>query len=164
MIRPYVAGFPRDCRALRKGVAGGKGAELHRACGFTLIELLVVVAVIAVLAGLTIATLGGINDKTARDRTKAEVAVIAAALESYRSEHGRYPAPLSASNVPYTNISGYLPAERIQATNGTLLDPYGQAYVYVPAGGSIPTRSRVGFDLYSLGRDPAKTNSWIGNW
>ena len=131
---------------------------------FTLIELLFVVAVIAILAGLTIASLGGINDKAARDRTKTEIAAISTALESYRSEFGSYPAPINSSNLPHTNVAGYLPAEKITVINGTLLDPYGQPYIYVLPGAGTPTRSRVGFDLYSVGKDPAKTNAWIGNW
>jgi general secretion pathway protein G len=131
---------------------------------FTLIEILVVVAVITILAGITIGTLGGVNEKASRDRAKAEVAAISSALEAYRAEFGSYPTPLNSSNVPHTNIAGYLPAEKIQATNGTLMDPYGQPYIYLLPGGAIPTRNRVGFDLYSLGKDPAKTNAWIGNW
>jgi general secretion pathway protein G len=131
---------------------------------FTLIELLLVMAVIAVLAGLTIASLGGVNEKTARDLAKAEVAAIASALESYRTEQGSYPAPLSSSNVPHALIRGYLPAEKMTVVSNTIMDPYGQPYVYRLPGGDSPTRSRVGFDLYSVGKDPKKTNAWIGNW
>lgn len=151
-MTPFAKQGPRNCVTHTARLA------------FTLIELLVVVAVITILAGITIGTLGGVNDKTARDRAKAEVATISAALEAYRAQFGSYPAPLNSSNVPHALISGYLPAENIMATNGTLWDPYGQPYVYRLSGGPTPTRSRVGFDLYSLGRDPSKTNVWIGNW
>ncbi|MFM8887797.1 MAG: type II secretion system protein, partial [Chthoniobacterales bacterium] len=65
---------------------------IRRADAFTLIELLVVVAIIAILAGLTLATLGNVNRKGAESRARSEVAALAAAIDAYKLEFGSYPA------------------------------------------------------------------------
>ncbi len=126
--------------------------------GFTLIELLVVVAVIAVLAGLTLAALGGANQKAARDRTKAEIAAMANALESYKSQNGTYPQAVG-NKVPYNDIGGYLASERITVEGGNVKDPFGADYVYEQPG----QRNRVSFDLYSTAGETNET-ARIGNW
>ncbi len=128
--------------------------------GFTLIELLVVVAVIAVLAGITLAAMGGVNQKTARDRTKAEIVAMANALQAYHSQHGEYP-PAAGGLVPYEQIQGYLATERIELSGTKLVDPFGGDYFYARPG----TRNRVSFDLWSrAGAGATETNKFIGNW
>jgi len=59
--------------------------------GFTLIELLMVIAVIMVLAGITFGISRGVQNAQARAAAKAELAVIAQALETYKSKFGDYP-------------------------------------------------------------------------
>lgn len=59
--------------------------------GFTLIELLVVIAIIMVLAGITFGISRGVQNAQARAAAKAELAVIAQALETYKSKFGDYP-------------------------------------------------------------------------
>lgn len=59
--------------------------------GFTLIELLVVIAIILVLAGITFGISRGVQNAQARTRAKAELAVIAQALEGFKSTYGDYP-------------------------------------------------------------------------
>jgi general secretion pathway protein G len=130
--------------------------------GFTLIELLVVVAVIAILAGITLGALGRANQSAARDRTKAEIAVIANAIESYRSQNGEYPDPQDQNFVPYTAIRGYLPTDKVKVVNNVVVDFYGQPYYYLNSG---LRRNKVGFDLYSTaGASTNETHKYIGNW
>lgn len=58
---------------------------------FTLLELLAVIAIIAVLTGIVIGV-GRRATETGRvARAKAELAVLSAALESYKRQHGDYP-------------------------------------------------------------------------
>lgn len=59
--------------------------------GFTLIELILVIAVIMVLSGITFGIARGVQNAQARAAAKAELAVIAQALEGYKSTHGDYP-------------------------------------------------------------------------
>jgi prepilin-type N-terminal cleavage/methylation domain-containing protein len=95
-----------------------------RRSGFTLIELLVVVTVIALLAGITIGTLGAVQKKAARGRSAAEIAAIETALERYKVDFGDYPAVFSIStsgDVYAGNPSSYLgsPAN-IDPNNGQI--------------------------------------------
>ena len=62
-----------------------------RAAGaFTIVELLIVIAIILVLAGLTLATSGYIQTKSKRSRAEAEIAALSTALENYKADNGIY--------------------------------------------------------------------------
>ena len=67
--------------------------------GFTLIELLVVIAIIMVLAGITFGISSGVRNAQARASAKAELAVIAQALEGYKSTHGDYPWAIDSEEL-----------------------------------------------------------------
>jgi prepilin-type N-terminal cleavage/methylation domain-containing protein len=85
--------------------------------GFTLIELLVVVAVIIVLAGLVLSTVGYVQKKGARSRAETEIAAMSAAIESYKADNGIYPRGQSTSAPP----SG-IPIYTVAATGTDDLD------------------------------------------
>ncbi len=59
---------------------------------FTLVELLSVIAIIGILAAITIPALGGARDSAYRARTKAQFSQWAGAMELFRQEYGFYPA------------------------------------------------------------------------
>ena len=134
--------------------------------GFTLIELLVTITVIALLAGLTLAAVGGVNQKANRDKAKAEIAAICNALEQYKSVNDSYPAAGAGGFVPFAEtgetIRPFFIANKI-STNaaGELLDPYGKEYLYKKPGDKNP----ASFDVFSKGKDGATdTADDIGNW
>ena len=58
---------------------------------FTLIELLTVIAIIAILAGITLGVIKGVNERSAIGRAKAELSVLSQALEAYKLQYGDYP-------------------------------------------------------------------------
>jgi prepilin-type N-terminal cleavage/methylation domain-containing protein len=58
---------------------------------FTLIELIVVIAIIIILAGLVLSTVGYVQKKGARSRAETEIAAMSAACESYKADNGVYP-------------------------------------------------------------------------
>ncbi|MBV9463261.1 MAG: prepilin-type N-terminal cleavage/methylation domain-containing protein [Verrucomicrobiae bacterium] len=58
---------------------------------FTLIEMMLVVAIIAILAGITIASVTYLNRSAAVNKTKATMAKLAIALENYKADFGAYP-------------------------------------------------------------------------
>ncbi len=120
--------------------------------GFTLVEILVVIIVIAVLATLVAPNVfrhvGRARDTTAR----AQVELLAAALEAYRLDNDAYPtteqglaalraAPASEPR-PRDWRGPYLRRE-------VPADPWGRPYLYRSPGTANPET----YDLLSLGRD-----------
>jgi len=74
--------------AVNRKLAGDTPAT---ASAFTLIELLVVMAIIIVLAGLILSTMGYVQKKGARSRAETEIAAMSAACESYKADNAIYP-------------------------------------------------------------------------
>jgi prepilin-type N-terminal cleavage/methylation domain-containing protein len=162
--------------------------------GFTLIELLVVITVIAILAGLVLQTAGYVQKKAARSRAEAEIAALAAALESYKADMGDYPVGTngipSSTATPGTNnaflraalapSSGKVYFEFSKGmgtnsstlstnTNQAILDPFGEGYGYYytnSSAGAANAGIRSGTNFYDLWSraGTANTNQWIKNW
>lgn len=74
--------------------------------GFTLIELIMVVAIIAILASLTIGGLRYYDEKTKYSRTEVLIKSIESALEEYKRDNGSYPASTGNSRVLFTALYG----------------------------------------------------------
>ena len=72
--------------------------------GFTLIELLVVVAIIGLLATLSIVALNNARARARDARRVADIKQIQTALELYYNDQGSYPASLSTSIASGTTI------------------------------------------------------------
>ena len=71
---------------------------------FTLVELLAVIAIIAILAGLTLAAFSGVMNSAGRSRARTEISAVSAALESYKADNGAYP-PSPANGFSDTNYA-----------------------------------------------------------
>ena len=71
--------------------------KLHH--GFTLMELMTVVAIIAVLASLTIVGFKSAQVSASRNRTATFHAAIKSGLEQYFSDNGEYPTPKDTAGV-----------------------------------------------------------------
>ena len=141
---------------------------------------MVVIAVIAILAALTLRIAGYIQHKAALARAKAEIESLTAALESYKADHGDYPvgsitAGSTASGdslLLYTNLSPatgkvYVPFDKHMITvvgnNTNITDPFGDRYGYTYPGST--TRAGTNFyDLWCQAGSATLTNQWIGNW
>ena len=130
----------------------------RRAGAFTLIELLVVVAIIAILAGLTLATLGYVNKRGAESRARSEVAALSAAVESFKLDTGTYPS--NAASL-YTNLCPPTAGAKVyfeptpgMATNDQFIDPWGSAYQY--------SNYTTYFELFTTNNSP-NSNNWIRN-
>ena len=127
---------------------------------------MVVVAVIAILAGLALSTLGYVNRKGAASRAQTEVAALSAAIESYKLEFGTYP---SNSTTLYADLTGSGTVNKSKvffepppgmATNNRFVDPYGQNYNYNAAN---PTRNVGFFDLWCVPPGATNQSDWIHN-
>src|SRR6266496_999722 len=103
---------------------------------FTLIELIVVIAIIIVLAGLILSTMGYVQKKGARARAETEIAAISAACESYKADNGIYPrGPAAATTIGSTTIPANVTDSLDPRTSGdptsTTSPTYSQASLYV---------------------------------
>ena len=147
---------------------------------FTLIELLIVIAIIAILASLTLSAAGFIQKKAGRSRAEAEIAALSAALENYKVDNGDYP---TGTNLNASSSAGdnkflrdalvstnkvYFEFSKSQTnSSGRVLDPFGNSYGYQYPGDPERNGSNF-FDIWSLGGSTGSgaTNieAWIKNW
>lgn len=150
--------------------------------GFSLIELLVVVAIIVILAGITIGVMVRVNMKRDIDQTKVTMQSIRLRLEEYAAEHnGIYPVGQDAtSTILYKSLSGDYSGQGQNPTgpiywpelnddrnpslvgvlqgNRVILDGFGQSFRYRAAldqNGNLvqSVRNDGDFDLWSIGPD-----------
>ena len=91
--------------------------------GFTLIEILVVIAIIAVLAGILLAALSGVQQAAKKTKTTTLMQSFARACDEFALDHGRYPGLLPDSVIDGTQIS---------TTQNALLELMGGARVMGP--------------------------------
>jgi general secretion pathway protein G len=127
--------------------------RLHRNAlgkrGFTLIELIMVVALIAVLATLSLSSFVNLKTNAKVGRCKAEIRTIEKSILASFTDKGRLPSALTVAEV---------------GSDADLKDPWGQPYVYynIEAGGgtayidiNAADDLNTDFDLYSKGQDRA---------
>jgi general secretion pathway protein G len=166
-------GYFKPPQPLASPAVGGPCSTRRWPAAFTLIELLVVVAIIAILAGLTLSTLGYVNRKGAESRARSEVAALAAAIDSFYIDYSAYPA----SNNLYRELTGqtnfanavnlngkvyFEPTPSITGTNGNtpiFQDPWGAAYNYT----TNPVNNVGFYDLWTSNNVPKDPAQWIRN-
>ena len=139
------------------------GAESNPQNGFTLLELLVVLAILGLLAAIVAPRVIRYLGSSCTQSASIQVKNIAAAMELYRLDAGRYPnaqegipalvkAPAGATvwNGPYL------------ADKAALNDPWGKPYHY-----AIPGKHGE-FDVLTYGADDREGGSGedkdVGNW
>jgi general secretion pathway protein G len=98
----------------------------------TLVEVLAVVVILGLLAGTLAVGFSGAFGKGKRELAKTGIGIIVGKLEMYKIEHDVWPdmdvglAALSDGHATPT-VSYYLPPD-------SLLDPWGNAYLYITPG------------------------------
>jgi prepilin-type N-terminal cleavage/methylation domain-containing protein len=85
-----------------------------QSAGFTLLELMTVLAVIVVLTGMVVGVAGMVQTKAAKERAKAEMAMLSAAAEAYKADVGAYPQTERTDNLS--------PRKDFTPTNSKYLD------------------------------------------
>ncbi len=79
--------------------------------GFTLTELLVVIAIIGLLAGVTTVSMSGAKRQGRDSKRKADLEIVAGALEIYYAQNREYPADSNWSGLSGTlTREGYINA------------------------------------------------------
>jgi general secretion pathway protein G len=133
--------------------------------GFTLVELMVVLAIIGLLTTFVVINVLPSQEAAMREKARADVALLAQAVEMYRIDNMTYPRSedgLNALVAPPATLArpdryrsgGYL--QKLPA------DPWGNPYQYVFPG------NQGRFDIYSFGADGRAggegEDADIGNW
>ncbi|MCB1903039.1 MAG: type II secretion system major pseudopilin GspG [Gammaproteobacteria bacterium] len=123
----------------------------QRHSGFTLIELLVVLVILGLLAGLVGPKVVSYLGRGKSDTAKLQIEQLAAAMDLYLLDVGRYPSADEGISALLQNSYGaknwrgpYLRKDEIP------LDPWGNEFHYEPPG------QNGNIELYSLGADNAE--------
>lgn len=94
---------------------------------FTLIELLIVIAIIAILAGIVIASTTGATKKARDSRRVADIQMLQTAIVQYEADNGRYPATLNdlvnggyISSIPADPSTGATVTEGSATSSGLI--------------------------------------------
>jgi len=118
--------------------------------GFSLIELLVVIIILGLIAGLVGPRLFGRVGQSKQAAARAQIELLAAALDQYRLDVGAYPPgavglPALVQNPSVPGWSGpYLKKATVP------LDPWGRPYQYKCCPGD-----HGDYDVWTLGADGA---------
>jgi len=131
--------------------------------GFTLLELMVVLLILALLASIAAPRVTKYLRKAKTDTAKIQVHALAAAVDSFQLDTGRFPTNDEGLKVlvdrpPNTaNWDGPYITKR-----DSLIDPWGKLYFY-----KIPGRVSD-YDIYTLGSDQKEGGEGdaadVGNW
>ncbi|HPN87857.1 MAG TPA: prepilin-type N-terminal cleavage/methylation domain-containing protein [Candidatus Omnitrophota bacterium] len=91
--------------------------------GFTILEILVVLAVLAILIGIAVPRIKGMQEQANITKAKSELKTIQLAVESYRMNHGSYPEKSGDNCTKLTET--LLIKESPQIVPGIMYDPFG---------------------------------------
>jgi general secretion pathway protein G len=117
--------------------------------GVTIIELIIAMALVAMLASITLPALSSYVDRARDNRAIGDIGRISIELYRWRTANGGvFPDDLADTNIEVP------------------LDPWGNDYIYVNAAGAGVLRTNADgddantdFDLYSDGKDGASATS-----
>jgi general secretion pathway protein G len=121
----------------------------RRRSGFTLLELLVVLIIVGLLAGIVGPRLFGNIGKSEITTAKAQIDILAKALDQFRLDVGRYPSVTEGLAVLVNPLPGNPAWRGPYLRKDVPLDPWGMTYQYRFPG----SKQSDDFDLYSYGPD-----------
>lgn len=155
-----------SARSLRQATARrGAGHSTKRTgeAGFTLVELLVVLTILVLLASLIGPRVIGYIGSSKAKSAKVQIESLAAALQLYRIDTGRYPTTAEGLRALVERPGNAGPWNGPYLSKQALpSDPWGRAYNYRSPG------QHGEFDIFSLGADnqPGGTgeNADISSW
>lgn len=121
--------------------------------GFTLVEILVVIAIISLLAGVVLLNIAPQIGMGSQAAAKAQIQVLASALNTYRMAHGQYPTQTQGLDALVRKpdrepIPANYPAGGYLNSRTLPLDPWKRPYLYL-----TPGRQDEPFEILCYGAD-----------
>jgi len=127
---------------------GHRSGELGGDAGYTLTEILVVMAIIGLIAAVLTPGLVGQLGRARSKTAQVQLETVAAAVESFRSDVGRYPSDSEGLNALVSQPGGVDGWTGPYVKGAKLLsDPWGHAIEYKQ------TEEGLAFVVTSLGAD-----------
>lgn len=155
--------------------------------GFTLTEVLIVMAIIAILASISVAGFNLVSDKQKFATADAQIRMLSGAIDDYQIDNGSYPevsdefssskelfliltnstkdesGEIMLGDQSYADFLDPNNAKKDFVKDGQILDPWGSPYFYLDA--ENHGTKNPDFDLWSIGKDKeAGTSDDIVNW
>ena len=136
------------------------GHRLKQVRGFSLVEIMVVLVIIGLLAGLVTVNVRGYLIRAKQDAARSELATIINAVETFYTEHDRYPTNDEGLRI-LAEPSPRLPEPLLDREP---VDPWGRPYLYNQPGRDGP------YEVLSMGADgreggeAASADADLGSW
>ena len=160
LLSVFTVSLPATSRtnALRRLACGGYRSKR----GFTLMEMIIVLSIIALLMGLVIMNLGGVQDVAKIKKAKADIIAFKIALSTYQMQTGVLPTTDQGLKALWEKpTTDPIPDQWHRIMDEEVVDPWGHPYKYQNPGKHNPD----GYDIYSTGEDGQDgTDDDIGNW
>ncbi len=125
-------------------------------------EMLIVLSIIALLMGMVIYNLTGVNEVAQGQKVQSDILTFKEALASYQLESGTLPTTEQGLKALWEKPTAEPVPDRWKAMmDEETKDPWGHSYQYLNPGKHNPDR----YDIFSMGPDgQPDTADDIGNW
>jgi general secretion pathway protein G len=125
-------------------------------------EMLIVLSIIALLMGMVIYNLTGVNDVAQAQKVQSDILTFKEALASYQLESGSLPTTEQGLKALWEKPTAEPVPDRWKAMmDEETKDPWSHSYQYRNPGKHNPDR----YDVFSMGPDgQPDTDDDIGNW
>jgi general secretion pathway protein G len=130
--------------------------------GFTLMEMLIVLSIIALLMGMVIYNLTGVNEVAQQQKVQRDLLSFKELLAAYQLESSSLPTTEQGLKALWEKPTAEPVPDRWKAMlENEVKDPWGHPYQYANPGKHNPDR----YDVSSMGPDGVPdTDDDIGNW
>jgi general secretion pathway protein G len=130
-----------------------RGTRAVTRAAFTLMEIMVVVAIIVILAGVSVVAVTRYMEQARVDATRAKLKTIETAVSDFHNRNHEFPPNLETLTQPANGLPAYLDRDAI-------VDEWGRE-IHIDPNSTSPTGRPL---IYSDGPNPGDGSSVIRNW